>query len=113
MRDCLGNELTPGDFVMLHSYGGFYPGVFVRMKGRSYHVQTTYSSTPEYAIQRTEDNRRRIEEARMGQNVRLGHVSYTPNIRRILKMEPDSFPEHVRELLETEKELCYITRKIR
>lgn len=113
VRDAVGNELLPGDFVVYRGWQLAF-GVFIKKHGSNYHVQDFWFGRTDEALQdRIEDLREDIMHAQMGTTPRLATVSYPRDSRKILKLTPESLPENIREGLELTKQLCIFARKIR
>lgn len=107
----LGQELTPGDFVVMHGDRHLSIGVFVGMSGNGYyHVQSHYVYSQD-SLRVILDYYRDMSQ---GKRIpRLPQVSWPQRANKILKINPEGLADDSRELLECTREVLYITRKMR
>ncbi len=113
VEDVIGQELIPGDFVMMSDpyTSKLYPGVFVRHRG-NYHIQgvgTLYGTWADCL----QDWEERLESLNTTGNVRLWSCSWSHTNKRLIRVSPDSLPSELRSAIEIAKEILIRKRKIR
>ena len=114
VTDCIGQELIPGDYVIVHGYSSLSVGVFVRFNGRNYHVQEHYFYNGLHGIpEQLERYRQKEIDSISTGKVDLPQVVWKQDNRKLFKINPSALPENVVELLRITKDLLYQKRKIR
>ncbi len=113
MIDFLGQDVKPGDCVMVSSVGYPMIGIFVKSDSHNVHVQAHYARSVDVYDRLLVQHRDIYDQAAKGGKWYMNPVTYVTTMRKIMKVDPKTLPDNVQELLRVTRELCYMKKKIK